>query len=60
MKNRHFTFSVTLILVLATASVLTSGEERTFPWQDEFKNPLDEYRIFHMWHGFGTNYESAI
>ena len=31
-----------------------------FLWQDEFKNPLDEYRIFHMWHGFDDNFETVL
>ena len=29
-------------------------------WQDKFKNPPDEYRIFHMWHGFDGNFKSTM
>ncbi len=72
-RSWRLVLCVSMILVLATAPVRiglcadtasgekgTKSEAREFSWQEEFKNPVDEYRIFHMWHGFDQNYETAL
>ena len=51
MKKYLFVFIV-LMAVITTASAQH--------WQEEFKNPIDEYRIFHMVHAFGDNYETYL
>ena len=46
---------MTLFVLMTTVTAVSAQS-----WRDEFKNPLDEYRIFHMYHGFGDNYETVL
>ena len=47
-----------LLIFIAFLAMITVASAQH--WQEEFKNPIDEYRIFHMWHGFGDNYATLL
>ena len=48
------------ILFAATATAQVSSGPQEFRWQEEFKHPLDEYRIFHLWHHFDDKFEAVL
>ena len=44
------------LVALSAMAAATSAQD----WEAEFKNPPDEYRIFHMCHGFGSDYVTRL
>ena len=52
MTKKYLIAFIVLLTMVAPAAAQN--------WQAEFENPIAEYRIFHMCHAFGNNYETFL